>query len=79
MRKGFSFSWPHLKKDYAEGLLPAGFAWPAGLGDIFMAVTAPWIAARVVADNRFRFGRVFLVWNLIGIADFRGRRFLGDT
>jgi hypothetical protein len=62
---------------YAEGLLPAGFAWPAGLGDIFMAVTAPWIAARVVADDRFRFGRVFLVWNLIGIADFVDAVFWG--
>src|SRR5262245_6918064 len=28
---------------YQEGLLPGGFAWPAGLGDIAMAVTAPWI------------------------------------
>jgi hypothetical protein len=62
---------------YAEGLLPGGFAWPAGLGDIFMAVTAPWIAARVVADDRFRFGKVFLLWNLIGIADFVDAVFWG--
>jgi hypothetical protein len=62
---------------YAEGLLPGGFAWPAGLGDIFMAVTAPWIAARVVADDRFRFGKVFLLWNLIGIADFMDAVFWG--
>jgi hypothetical protein len=62
---------------YAEGLLPGGFAWPAGLGDIFMAVTAPWIAARVVADDRFRFGKVFLFWNLIGIADFVDAVFWG--
>jgi hypothetical protein len=54
----------------SEGLLPAGFAWPAALGDIFMAVTAPWVAARVVADDRFRYGSIFLIWNLIGIADF---------
>jgi hypothetical protein len=45
-------------------------AWPAGLGDIFMAVTAPWVAARVAVDDRFRFGTVFLLWNLFGIADF---------
>jgi hypothetical protein len=62
---------------YAEGLLPGAFALPAGLGDIFMAVTAPWIAARVVADDRFRFGKVFLFWNLIGIADFVDAVFLG--
>ncbi len=55
---------------YAEGILPGGFAWPAGLGDIAMAITAPWIAARVAADDQFRFSRGFLVWNLFGIADF---------
>jgi hypothetical protein len=62
---------------YEEGLLPGGFAWPAGLGDIAMAVTAPWIAARVAADDRFRFSRAFLVWNLLGIADFVNAVFLG--
>ena len=46
---------------YREGLLPGGFAWPAGLGDIAMAVTAPWIAARVAGDDRFRFSKTFLV------------------
>jgi hypothetical protein len=61
----------------SEGLLPGGFAWPAGLGDIFMAVTAPWVAARVAADERFRFGTMFLVWNLIGIADFLDAVFWG--
>ena len=55
---------------YAEGILPGGFAWPAGLGDIAMAITAPFIAARVAADDQFRFSRGFLVWNLFGIADF---------
>jgi hypothetical protein len=55
---------------YSEGLLPGGFAWPAGLGDIFMAATAPWVAAQAAANDRFRFGALFLVWNLLGIADF---------
>lgn len=62
---------------YAEGLLPGGFAWPAGLGDIFMAVTAPWIAARVAANDRFRFTTTFLAWNLLGIADFLDAVFIG--
>jgi hypothetical protein len=61
----------------SEGLLPGGFAWPAGLGDIFMATTAPWIAARVAADDGFRFGTTFLVWNLLGIADFLDAVFWG--
>ena len=60
-----------------EGLLPGGFAWPAGLGDIIMAVTAPWVAARVAVDDRFRFGTVFLLWNLLGIADFLDAVLLG--
>jgi len=62
---------------YQEGLLPGGFAWPAGLGDIAMAVTAPWIAARVASDDEFRFGKTFLIWNLFGIADFVDAVFLG--
>jgi hypothetical protein len=62
---------------YQEGLLPGGFAWPAGLGDIAMAATAPWVAARVAADDRFRFGNGFLIWNLFGIADFIDAVFLG--
>jgi len=62
---------------YQEGLLPGGFAWPAGLGDIAMAATAPWVAARVAADDGFRFGNGFLIWNLFGIADFIDAVFLG--
>jgi hypothetical protein len=62
---------------YAEGLLPGGFAWPAGLGDIFMAATAPWVAAQVVKDDRFRYSSLFLAWNLIGIADFLDAVFWG--
>ena len=60
---GFVMAW-------VEGLLPGGFAWPAGLGDIAMAVTAPFVAARVAADDGFRFRGTFLAWNLFGIADF---------
>jgi len=30
----------------AEGLLPGAFAWPAGLGDIIMALTAPGLLPR---------------------------------
>jgi len=60
-----------------EGLLLGGFAWPAGLGDIIMAVTAPWVAARVAADDRFRFTTAFLLWNLFGIADFLDAVLLG--
>ena len=55
---------------YEEGLLPGGFAWPAGLGDIIMAATAPFVAASVAANDRSRFSWWFLAWNVFGIADF---------
>jgi hypothetical protein len=69
---GFVMAW-------VEGLLPGGFAWPAGLGDITMAVTAPLVAARVAADDGFRFRGPFLAWNLFGIADFVDAVFLGTV
>jgi hypothetical protein len=62
----------------AEGLLPGGFAWPAGLGDIAMAATAPFVAARVAADDKFRFSGLFLAWNIFGIADFLLAVFMGS-
>jgi hypothetical protein len=71
------FGWPRAARSSAATMSPGGFAWPAGLGDIAMAVTAPWIAARVASDDQFRFGRTFLVWNLFGIADFVDAVFLG--
>jgi hypothetical protein len=60
-----------------EGLLPGGFAWPAGLGDIAMAVTAPFVAASVALNDRWRFGWWFLAWNVFGIADFLNAVALG--
>jgi hypothetical protein len=60
-------------KDYGR----VGLHGPLELGDIIMALTAPWVAARVVADDRYRFRTVFLLWNLFGIADFLDAVFLG--
>jgi len=48
----------------AMGRLPAGFALPAGLGDIAIALTAPFVAAALP-----RARRTFLVWTALGIAD----------
>lgn len=45
--------------------LPAGFAVPAGLGDVAIGLTAPLIAAFAVG----RSNRVFLAWTILGIAD----------
>jgi hypothetical protein len=54
---------------YAYGLLPGVFAWPAGLGDIAIGVTAPWIVLALVRRPGFAASRVFEVWNYLGILD----------
>jgi hypothetical protein len=54
---------------WAYGLLPGVFAWPAGLGDIAIGMTAPWIAHALIHRPGFANGRGFVVWNLLGILD----------
>jgi hypothetical protein len=54
---------------YAHGILPGTFAWPAGLGDIAIGVTAPWVALALVRRPGFATSPVFVVWNLLGILD----------
>ena len=49
-----------------DGQVPALWALPAGIGDILVAVTAPWVA-RDVDTPRGR--RRAIIWNLFGIAD----------
>jgi hypothetical protein len=49
-----------------RGQVPALWALPAGIGDILVGVTAPWVA-RGVDTPRGR--RRAIVWNLFGIAD----------
>lgn len=53
---------------WTEGALPAGFALPAGLGDVAIGVAAPFVAAAVAAGKPFA-GRLALAWNLLGLAD----------
>jgi hypothetical protein len=50
-------------------VLPGAFAWPAGLGDIAIGVTAPWVARALVRRLGFATSRVFVAWNLLGILD----------
>jgi hypothetical protein len=49
-----------------RGQLPALFAVPAGLGDILIAMTAPWVARTLDARGGRRRA---LIWNLLGMAD----------
>lgn len=52
-----------------HGILPASFAWPAGLGDIAIGVTAPWMLLALVRQPNFVASRTFTVWNLLGLLD----------
>lgn len=53
----------------AHSLLPGLFAWPAGLGDIAIGITAPWVMLALIRRPTFGASRVFMVWNLLGILD----------
>ncbi|HEV3203885.1 MAG TPA: hypothetical protein VGY77_05860 [Gemmataceae bacterium] len=53
----------------AHGVLPWLFAWPAGLGDIAIGVTAPWVVQALVRRPAFVTSPIFKVWNLLGILD----------
>ncbi len=57
---------------YAHGVLPGTFAWPAGLGDIAIGVTAPWIVLALIRRPGFVGSPVFVVWNLLGVSDLVG-------
>lgn len=53
---------------HAQGRLPAGFALPAGWGDIAVAALAPVVALNLGSGGRS--GRWTAgIWNLIGLAD----------
>jgi hypothetical protein len=54
---------------YTYGVLPGSFAWPAGLGDIAIALTAPWMLSRLIRQPGFAAGRTFVAWNVLGILD----------
>ncbi len=53
----------------AHGVLPGLFAWPAGLGDIAIGVTAPWVTLALIRRPTFVASRQFVAWNLLGILD----------
>jgi len=50
--------------------LPWLFSIPAGIGDIMVAVSAPFIAYSVSKNNQFLTSNRFLWWNIFGIVDF---------
>jgi len=54
---------------YAHDVLPAIFALPAGLGDMAIGVTAPWMLLGLVRQPGFAASPAFVRWNLLGILD----------
>ena len=61
---------------YGFGILPGVFALPAGLGDMAIGATAPFIAWKL-ADAAHRSG--FLLWQALGITDLVMAVSLGTT
>lgn len=55
---------------YANGILPGLFALPAGLGDMAIGFSAPWIVLSLVRNPLFAASRRFFIWNILGITDF---------
>jgi hypothetical protein len=54
---------------YANGVLPAGFALPAGLGDLAIGATAPLVLIGLLRNPAFAAGGTFVLWNLLGMLD----------
>src|SRR5580692_9099027 len=54
---------------YAHKVLPAVFAFPAGLGDMAIGVTAPWMILALVRQPGFAGSGTFIRWNILGILD----------
>ena len=54
---------------YAHNVLPGGFALPAGLGDMAIGLTAPWVAGALIRRPGFAGSTTFMAWNALGILD----------
>lgn len=54
---------------YAHGVLPGLFALPAGLGDMAIGLTAPWMVLGLIKHPSFAASRRFAIWNILGIVD----------
>ena len=55
---------------YFFGVLPGLFAWPAGVGDVLVGLSAPWVVFALLREPAFAASRAFVAWNVLGLADF---------
>jgi len=53
---------------WAAGEMPSGFALPAGIGDLFIGLTAPLMTRYVLRGGYSK--RAVVLWNLLGVLDF---------
>ena len=65
MGAGFGF----LPTLYTYGILLGIFAWPAGLGDMAIGVSAPLVLSALLRQPDFAASKSFVAWNLSGILD----------
>jgi hypothetical protein len=54
--------------EYSQGRLPAGFAFPAGIGDVIIGLTAIPMALALRRDPE-RGRPWFIIWNIFGLVD----------
>ena len=54
---------------YVYHVLPGSFAWPAGLGDMAIGLTAPWVVLALIRRPSFAASNVFVAWNVLGLLD----------
>jgi hypothetical protein len=54
---------------YANHVLPGLFAWPAGVGDMAIAMVAPWYAVALANNPATAASARFKLWNTLGIVD----------
>lgn len=54
---------------FANGVLPGAFAFPAGVGDLAVGMTAPWVMRALIQRPAFAASKVFGAWNLFGLLD----------
>ncbi len=50
-------------------VLPGYFARPAGLGDMAIGITAPWIILALIRQPSFAASKAFVAWNVFGLLD----------
>ena len=55
---------------YAFNVLPGLFAWPAGIGDVAVGLTAAIVAAHLARNAAFARTRAFVAFHVFGVLDF---------